>query len=297
MSKHAWMICCLLGAAALSLPAAAGYRAPGTRSPDVTVEVLDERGSAFQQVPVRGTGGAFRAYLQADRGARYRIRISNTSGSRVGVVVAVDGRNIINGARSELTGGEAKYVLAPYESQEYSGWRTSLADVHEFYFTEWEDAYAEAFGDRSARGVIAVAVYREKQPIWLSQELERRKRMDAPRDAVGGAAGADTDRAAPRASAPPPAANGALESQPSRDAKAERSEPGTGYGEVRNEPAVRVAFDAEPRASSRVFLKYEWHDTLCRKRILDCDSEPANRLWPDDALSFAPPPPPRALQR
>ena len=79
-------------------------------------------------------------------------------------------------------------------------------------------------------------------------------------------------------------------SAPRAEAKDERSEPGTGYGEVRNEPAVRVAFDAESRASSRVFLKYEWRETLCRKRILDC-SEPANRFWPDDALSFAPPPP------
>ncbi len=292
MSKHAWMMCCLVAGVAMSLPAAAGYRPS-----DVTVEILDEQGAAFQQVPVRRTGDAFRAYLQADRGARYRIRISNTSEARVGVVVAVDGRNIVTGARSELTGGEAKYVLAPHESQEYSGWRTSLADVHEFYFTEWEDSYAEAFGDRSARGVIAVAVYREKQPMWLSKDFERRKRMDAARAAVEGSAGADAmDRASPSESAPA-AANGALESQPSRDAKAERSEPGTGYGEVRNEPAMRVAFDAEPRASSRVFLKYEWRDTLCRKQILDCRSEPANRFWPDDALSFTPPPPPRALHR
>jgi hypothetical protein len=50
-----------------------------------------------------------------------------------------------------------------------------------------------------------------------------------------------------------------------------------------------VAFEAAPRASSRVFLKYEWRETLCDKGVIDC-SEPANRFWPD-ALSFAPPPP------
>jgi hypothetical protein len=50
-----------------------------------------------------------------------------------------------------------------------------------------------------------------------------------------------------------------------------------------------VAFEGEPHPSSRVFLKYEWRDTLCRKGIIDC-SEPANRFWPD-SLSFAPPPP------
>ena len=44
------------------------------------------------------------------------------------------------------------------------GWRASLEAVNEFYFTDWKDSYAEAFGDRSARGVIAVAVYREVPP-------------------------------------------------------------------------------------------------------------------------------------
>jgi hypothetical protein len=272
MSKQAWVLCCLLAGGALSSPVFAGHRAS-----DVTVEIIDQQGASFQQLPVRRTGGAYRAYLQAERGARYRIRVSNASGARVGVVVAVDGRNIINGARSELANGEPMYVLAPHDSQEYSGWRTSLADVHEFYFTEWEDSYAEAFGDRSARGVIAVAVYKEKHTAL--------RREDAPRAAVGGAADAASSGAAASNAAPPATA----ESRTSRDEKA-RSEPGTGYGDVRNEPAVRVAFDAEPRASSRLFLKYEWRDTLCRKRILDC-SKPANRFWPDDALSFAPPPP------
>lgn len=271
MSKHAWIWCGLVAGAALSLPAAAGYRGS-----DVSVEVIGEQGSAFQQVPVKHTGGAYRAYLQADRGARYRIRVSNPTGSRIGVVVAVDGRNIINGAQSQLAKGEPMYVLAAHDSQEYSGWRTSLAEVHEFYFTEWADSYAEAFGDRSARGVIAVAVYKEKEPSWLTQEFERRQKSDGAR---GPAAGSANDVQAPSVS-----------KRASGEAKDERSEPGTGYGEVRNEPAVRVAFDAEPRASSRVFLKYEWRETLCRKRILDC-SEPANRFWPNDALSFAPPPP------
>ncbi len=289
MSKPVWVLSGLLTAAAMAASATASAHAS-----DITVEIIDESGAVFQQVPVRHKGDAYRAYLQADRGARYRIRVSNPSAERVGVVIAVDGRNIVNGARSDLTGGEPKYVLSPYESQEFSGWRTSLADVHEFYFTEWEDSYAEAFGDRSARGVIAVAVYQEKESARiaqrLAQEAERQKRAQPPfrGDKDDSAAG---NRAAPATQAPlPDSTAGALES---RDAKAERSEPGTGYGEVRNEPAVRVAFDAEARPSSRVFLKYEWRETLCRKRILDC-SEPANRFWPDDALSFAPPPPRKA---
>jgi hypothetical protein len=294
MSKPAWVFCSLVAAAALSAPAAAGFRAS-----DVTVQIVDEQGATFQQVPVSHRGDAYRAYVQADRGARYRIRVSNSTGERVGVVIAVDGRNIVNGARSDLAGSEPKYVLSAYESQEFSGWRTSLADVHEFYFTEWKDSYAEAFGDRSARGVIAVAVYQEKESARIAKRLAQeaeRQRLQRPFRGDKDDAGASSDRPAPAA----PAASGALgnaqssesEARDSRRAKAERSEPGTGYGEVRNEPAVRVAFDGESQPSSRLFLKYEWRETLCRKRVLDC-REPENRFWPD-ALSFAPPPPRKA---
>jgi hypothetical protein len=54
-----------------------------------------------------------------------------------------------------------------------------------------------------------------------------------------------------------------------------------------------VAFDPERRAVERLFLKYEWHATLCRKGVIDCGIPaplPRNRFWDD---GFAPPPPGR----
>src|SRR5688572_33439649 len=150
----------MLAACALSLTVQAREAVHG-----VTVEIVDRNGAAFEQFPTRTRKGsdAYRAYLQAEPDARYRIRVRNGTGERIAVVIAVDGRNIISGARSELARSEPMYVLSPFENAEYSGWRTSLSDVHEFYFTDWQDSYAEAFGDRSAKGVIAVAVYREKE--------------------------------------------------------------------------------------------------------------------------------------
>jgi hypothetical protein len=68
-------------------------------------------------------GDVYRAYLEARREARYRIRVHNRSGGRVGVVIAVDGRNIISGARSELARGEPMYILDPRESESCEGWR------------------------------------------------------------------------------------------------------------------------------------------------------------------------------
>jgi hypothetical protein len=233
-------------------------------SRDVTVEIVDRNGVAFEQFPARtrSGGAAYRAYLQAEQGAPYRIRVRNGSGDRIGVVIAVDGRNIISGARSELTRDEPMYVLSPWGEDEYSGWRTSLDDVHEFFFTDWTGSYAEAFGDRSAKGVIAVAVYREKPE---KRELHRRPRMSQD------------------------SASGPAEAPASSEKQARAAEPGTGFGDHRHEPAVRVAFEAERRPSSRVFLKYEWRETLCTKRIVDCRREP-NRFWDED-LAFAPYPP------
>ncbi len=62
--------------------------------------------------------------------------------------------------------------------------------------------------------------------------------------------------------------------------EAERPDAGTGYGDRRVEHATRVAFDSESRAGQQVFLKYEWRETLCTKRILSCE-DPPNRFWPE----------------
>jgi len=133
-------------------------------APPVSIEIVDANGQVFREIPVNARDGALRSYLQAEKGARYQVRVRNTTGERLGLVIAVDGRNIINGAKSELARSEPMYVLAPYGTQEYAGWRASLDAINEFYFTDWSDSYAEAFGDRSARGVIAVAVYGEVPP-------------------------------------------------------------------------------------------------------------------------------------
>lgn len=260
---------------------------------DVTVEIVDARGTVFQQVavkkPLLGEGETRRAYLEAERDARYRIRIRNPTGRRVGVVIAVDGRNIISGAKSELERDEPMYILDAWSTQEFSGWRANLSEVNEFYFTEWKDSYAEAFGDRSARGVIAVAVYREKAPprrLWSEESPRQRAQSEAA------PASAAADASAPPAVGAASGAGAAREAQSAR--KAERAdEAGTGYGDLRSEYATQVEFNAESRVSQQIFLKYEWRENLCRQGILTCADDPPNRFWPERSYGFAPPPPAR----
>ena len=106
----------------------------------------------------------------------------NTTGERLGLVIAVDGRNIINGGKSDLRAPSPCTCSMP-RTQDYAGWRANLDAINEFYFTDWSDSYAEAFGDRSARGVIAVAVYGEVAPPRpVYQPLDERERSaDAER--------------------------------------------------------------------------------------------------------------------
>jgi hypothetical protein len=246
-------------------------------SSPVSIEIVGADGRAFREIPVNARDGSVRSYLQAEKGAHYEVRVRNSSGERLGLVIAVDGRNIINGKKSELARGEPMYVLDAWGTQDYAGWRANLDAINEFYFTDWSDSYAEAFGDRSARGVIAVAVYREvppPPPIYRPYEEDERNRSND-----SAAAGA----AAPSARADSPA---------EKSAGARRSESaGTGYGDRRIDHVVEVDFVAQSNADSRHFIKYEWRETLCRKHVLECGEK--NRFWDESTLGFAPPPPRR----
>lgn len=230
----------------------------------VSLEFVDEHGRVFDAYPTpSGRADIFRAYLEARPEARYSIRARNHSSERVGIVIAVDGRNIISGERSELEPSESMYVLDPYQSATYSGWRTSEKEVRRFYFTNVEDSYASRIGDESAMGVVAAAIYKAKpepRRLWRRQSAAE--------------------------AAPAPAA----EARDGAGAQAERStQAGTGFGESEHSRAVRVAFSPERRPSQRSFFKYEWTEQLCARGVKLCES--TNRFWPESQQGFVPFPP------
>src|SRR6187551_4069339 len=90
-------------------------------APPVSIEIVDANGQVFREFPMTARDGALRSYLQAEKGARYQVRVRNNSGQRLGLVIAVDGRNIINGGKSDLARSEPMYVLAPYATEDYAG--------------------------------------------------------------------------------------------------------------------------------------------------------------------------------
>jgi len=240
---------------------------------EVSVEIISDNGCVFRSFPAsdhgKGETRVIKKYLEAKKGENYGIVIRNNSPERLGVVIAVDGRNIITGARSDLKNNETMYLVNAYEHAQYDGWRTTASEVHRFYFTEPADSYSvRTFADSSAMGVIAVAIYREKdrpQPLF---DLSRHE-------------------AAPAAPS--------LDSAGRSMGKASAGEStGTGFGDSRYSPVVRVEFEPENVPVQKTLVKYEWRETLCKKGILKCGQERKNRLWDNDEYAPYPPESPRS---
>jgi hypothetical protein len=243
--------------------------APGDshRGGNVNIRIVSDSGGEFLTIPFKdnwkGTTHVIKKYLEAKRGENYRIAVRNNTGERIGVVIAVDGRSIINGEKSFLRKSERMYIIRPYSTAELDGWRTDLESVNRFYFTDEKDSYTErTFGDSSAMGVIAVAVFREKERPRLFHDSQMR---------------GEEDSRAPSA----PSAEAKLKSYDSDRA-------GTGFGKEKHSPVVKVEFEPADVPSKKLLVKYEWHDVLCATGILKCQEE-RNRLWDED--DFAPYPP------
>lgn len=245
---------------ALMLPVqslAKGYHSRG----DVEVDIIsDQRGTLQRFDALSGGANTERSYVIARNAERYRIRVSNRSNERVGVILAVDGRNIISGRKSYLQSHERMYILGPYETQEYGGWRTGRNQTNRFYFTGMSDSYSAAWGDTTAMGVVAVAVFREHRQQMYGKGKRNKN---------------------------------------SGRFQAKRGQPGTGYGENEWSPSREVHFVAQKIPVEKKFIKYEWRSTLCRMGIIQCrpDRE-QNRFWPSRGRTdgYAPPPPSWSFQ-
>jgi hypothetical protein len=256
--------------AVIMMAAAPAFPHAGDRSRgEVSVEIVTDQGSAFLVIPhkdfwSRGTH-VMKKYLEAKKGENYGIIIRNRTPERVGVVIAVDGRNIISGKKSDLRNTEEMYIVGGNEENRYDGWRTSENTVNRFTFTGAVDSYArKTFNDSSAMGVIAVAVYREKSGPQPLSQMKNQKSLPASPSADRAVSGAASESV--------------------RDESA-----GTGFGDEQYSPVVRVAFEPERQPMQKTLVKYEWRDVLCRKGILSCGQERRNRLW--DEGEYAPYPP------
>ncbi|MDR2871600.1 MAG: hypothetical protein LBV45_03615 [Xanthomonadaceae bacterium] len=190
----------ILAAAALS-----GLGLPALAGPLVDVSVIDrDNGQWLSQYRYRGD-----TWVAGIPGHRYQVRLTNTTGERVLVVLSVDGVNAVSGETAAPS--QAGYVLDPWESAEISGWRKSLNDIAQFVFTDIGDSYAARTGRPRNVGVIGIAVFQERQPYYSPPRSyspsSAREEMSRQAEAVDGARSASDVSAIAKPAPPAPSAD------------------------------------------------------------------------------------------
>jgi len=215
--------------------------------PLVDIGVVDrDRGDWLGQIRHRGQD-----WIEGEPGHRYSVRLTNTTGGRVLVVLSIDGVNAVSGQTAHPS--QAGYVLAPWESTEVNGWRKSLDDVAQFVFTDLPDSYAARTGRPDNVGVIGIAVFEEARPFPYEPMPGWRRQAPVARD------GADPAKAA---------APSAEARSMNRDEAAAQSL-GTGHGEHEWSPASQTGFVRATRSPVQVTqVRYDDYRTLVARGVL-----------------------------
>jgi hypothetical protein len=242
----------------------------------VDVDIVDrDTGQWLPETRHRGD-----TWVAGTPGHRYAVRLTNTTGQRVLVVLSVDGVNAVTGQTADPQ--QAGYVLAPWQSTEIMGWRKSMDDVAQFVFTDLPDSYAARTGRPRNVGVVGVAVFREARPVAYAPPP-----MPYP-------APYERDEAARESAAQPAAKAGApAPSAPSRADNAVASEEadtlqrqrlGTGHGQREWSQVSHTDFERATRSPSQVTeLRYDDTASLVAMGVLP---RPVPPYWHDSPRAF-----------
>lgn len=232
-------------------------------------------------------------------GARYSVRLVNTTGARVLAVVAIDGVNVISGETAATS--QRGYVLEPWQRTEITGWRKSDSEVAAFEFTALSDSYAARTGRPQDVGVIGVAVFREAPQVEVSELRPApppRRPLPMPMPRIEGRA----EGAAKAATgAPPAAAAEPGEARDSADVARAAASPearpvaplpterlGTGHGERETSVARMTTFErASAQPEQRVEIRYDSAENLAAAGIIP----PPRTAWTPPPHAFPADPP------
>ena len=239
----------------------------------VQVDVVDRDGGGTLHV-WRDHG---RPVVAGRPGARYSVRLVNTTGQRVLAVVAIDGVNVISGETASAS--QRGYVLEPWQRTEITGWRKSDDEVAAFEFTALSDSYAARTGRPRDVGVIGVAVFREAprlevsdpRPLPMPPRPLPMPRLDGRAEGAAKAATGATAAAEPGQARDAAAADLARAAAPeSRVVAPQPTERlGTGHGERETSVARVTTFDrATVQPEQRVEIRYDSVENLAAAGII-----------------------------
>ena len=195
-----------------------------------------------------------RTYVAGKPGEGYAVRLVNRSRARLLAVLSVDGVNAVTGETASPA--QSGYVLEPYSSAEISGWRKSLEEVAQFYFTSLPDSYAARSDRPENAGVIGVAVFRERPQQRPQSELEAPRSKAAPAAPSAGAGRAAQDALAESA-------------VPDASRKESHERLGTGHGAREYAPTEYTEFvRAGSKPDDVVAIRYDSYDNLLARGIV-----------------------------
>lgn len=103
-------------------------------------------------------------YIEGRKKQEYSLRIKNNGYKRILAVPTVDGLSVLNG--KEASYNSPGYIVNGHDSVTIHGWRIDDDNVAKFYFSDPEESYSELKGAANNNGVIGVAVFREKDPVY-----------------------------------------------------------------------------------------------------------------------------------
>jgi len=236
-------------------------------------------------------------YVAGNPGDRYGLRVVNRTGQRVLVVLSVDGVNVVTGETASPD--QSGYVLDPWGRAEISGWRKSLQEVAQFYFTALPDAYAARTGRPDNVGVIGAAVFREKVyapqpelPVWRSPapaampQSQAYGRAESSADTQGAAAEsealADASGAAEGAQASPSTQSAAADRSVGKMfARNKATRLGTGHGEREYAPTRYTDFTRDSSQPAEVLsVRYDSRPNLMARGVIP-KPHPIRPYWPE----------------
>ena len=120
--------------------------------------------------------GYGRRLVAGEKDSSYRIVVRNRSKSTLEIVASVDGLDVKDGKTASYS--KRGYLVAPGETLEIDGFRTSYDRVAAFKFSTVSGSYANMrHGDTRNVGVIGIAVFTQKgvDPwAWMPGEIQTR---------------------------------------------------------------------------------------------------------------------------
>jgi hypothetical protein len=248
-------------AIALSLSVSAVTRAGSL----IDVTVID-RDTGASLTPHYHDGKYFIAGMP---GHRYGVMLANRTGSRVMTVLSVDGVNAISGKTASPD--QDGYVLDPYERTQIDGWRKNMSEVAEFNFTALSNSYAAKTGRPNNVGVIGVAVFREKQPVF-EERADKIAQNQAPAQA---GKDAEAKPAAPMAQAGAAAKTEAAPARDRSESSLARQMPkpaeslGTGHGAREESVVSYTSFERESSRPNEIdSLWYDSYSNLVARGVI-----------------------------